>query len=285
MSALPSITICNAENPFGSYACFNCDVDVFTKLSHLCQIKKQSDNTIIDFTQFLNTIRQDSICFKVLTNRYKFTTEYANIDILKGIFKDKFSDYTTFYEYDGCVGFEITIEGGVFNIDNLHRQSIQTTVVYVLLQHKCNDIATYDGYNIAQLVSDIVPVLQMLHSSGYVHNDIKYNNVVYCDDRFKLIDYGEMRNVLQFQDSKPENVFSREMFEFNKIPKQITFMKDETCRQEKKIELAQLTNAASRRGGALSNRQKSKKRRYNKKYRMVKKTLKYTTPKPKHYKK
>lgn len=281
MASPSSVKICDTNNPFGSFACFNCDVDVFTNLSHLCQIKKQSDNTIIDFTEFLRTIHRDSICFKVLTNRDKFITEYANIDILKEIFKDKFSDYTTFYEYDGCVGFEITIKGGVFNIDKLYRQSIQTTVVYVLLQHKCNDIATYDGYNIEQLVSHIVPVLQILHSSGYVHNDIKYNNVVYCDDRFKLIDYGEMKNVLQIQESKPENVFSREMFEFNKILQQITFMKDETRRQKE----IKAQRAAGNSGGALSNRQKSKKRRYNKKYRMVKKTLKYTKRKPKHYKK
>lgn len=169
----------------------------------------------------------------------------------------------------------------MFNIDKLYSQSIQTTVVYVLLQHKCNDIATYDGYDIEQLVPHIVPVLQILHSSGYVHNDIKYNNVVYCDDRFKLIDYGEMRNVLQFQYSKPENVFSREMLEFNKIPQDITFMKDNNRRQKE----IKAQRAAGNSGGALSNRQKSKKRRYNKKYRMVKKTLKYTTPKPKHYKK
>lgn len=111
MASPPSVKICDTNNPTGSFACFNCNVDVFTKLSHLCQIKKQSDDTIIDFTEFLRTIHRDSICFKVLTNRDKFITEYANIDILKEIFKDKFSDYTTFYEYDGCVGFEITIKG------------------------------------------------------------------------------------------------------------------------------------------------------------------------------
>jgi hypothetical protein len=280
MESSSSVKICDTNNPSGSFACFNCNVDVFTKLAHLCQIKKQSDNTIIDFTEFLRTIHQDSICFKVLTNRDIFITEYANIDILKEIFKDKFSDYTTFYEYDGCVGFEITIEGGVFNIDKLYHQSIQTTVVYVLLQHKCNDIATYDGYDIEQLVSDIVPVLQILHSSGYVHNDIKYDNVVYCGDRFKLIDYGEMMNVshyvLQYQ-SNPEDIFSRQMIEFDKILQHIQYF-----RRQKEIEARR---AAGNSGGALSNRQKSKKRRYNKKYRRSKKTLKYTKRKPKHYKK
>lgn len=278
MSA-PSITICNTENNFGSFACFNCDVNVFTELSHLCQIKKQSDETIIDFTLFLNTLRDDNICFKVLTDRTKFRTEYANIDILKEIFKDHFSDYTTFYEYDGCVGFEITINDGVFNIDKKFRQSFQTTVVFVLLQHKCNDIATYDGYNIEQLVPHIEPVLQILHSRGYVHNDIKYNNVVYCDDKFKLIDYGEMTNVSTFQYTKPDNVFSNEKGQLKEIPSQIKSIKDYNRRQQ------ELTLKQTKSGGkALINRT-TRKRRYNKKYRKGKMIVKYTNRKPKYYKK
>lgn len=282
MSA-PSITICNIENKFGSFACFNCDVNVFTELSHLCQIKKQSDETIIDFTQFLNTLRHDNICFKVLTDRTKFRTEYANIDILKEIFKDHFSDYTTFYEYDGCVGFEITIKGGVFNIDKKFHQSFQTTVVYVLLQHKCNDIVTYDGYDIEQLVSHIEPVLEILHSRGYVHNDIKYNNVVYCDDKFKLIDYGEMRNVSTFQYATPDKVFSNQMADLQKIPSQIKSIKDYNRRQQ---ELAsnQQTKPGGSRGRTLINRT-TRKRRYNKKYRKGKIIVKYTNRRPKYYKK
>ena len=59
-----SITICNDKNPFGSFACFNCDVDVFTELSHLCQIKKQSDNTNIEFTKFIGTLRQHIYALK-----------------------------------------------------------------------------------------------------------------------------------------------------------------------------------------------------------------------------
>ncbi len=284
MASLPSVKICDTENPFGSFACFNCNVDVFTGLSHLCQIKKQSDNTTIDFEKFLNTLREHNICFKVLTDRAKFTTEYANIDILKTVFGVNFNLYTTFYEYDGCVGFEITIKGGVFNIDKLYRPSIQTTAVYVLLQHKCNNIVMCDSCDIERIVPDIVPILQILHSSGYVHNDIKYDNFVYCDDRFKIIDYGEMTNVSTFQYTKPDIVFSQEMKALQKIPSQIKSIKDYIHR-EQEIKLSRLTKAASSNGGALSNRPKSKKRRYNKKYRRSKKTLKYKTRKPKHYKK
>jgi len=283
-SPLPSITICNAENQFGSFACFNCDVDVFTEWSQLCQVKKQSDNTTIEFTQFLDTLRQHNICFKVLTNQSKFTTEYANINILKTVFGGNFNLYTTFYEYVGCVGFEITIKDGVFNINKLHRPSFQTTVVYVLLQHKCNDIATYDKCDIRQLVPHITPVLQILHSSGYVHNDIKYNNVVYCDDRFKLIDYGEMTNVSTFEYSNPDRVFSQELEQLQEIPSVIGHIKEYNRRQSA-IKLAQHANTSNGGGSrrrTLTNRTNSKKKRYNKKYRKIKKTLKYSL---KHYKK
>ena len=276
-SPLPSITICNAENPFGSFACFNCDVDVFTKWSNLCQVKKQSDNTTIEFTQFINTLREQNICFKVLTNQSQFTTEYANINILKTIFGDNFNLYTTFYEYVGCVGFEITIKDGVFNINKLDCPSFQTTVVYVLLQHKCNDIATYDECDIRQLVPDITPVLQILHSSGYVHNDIKYKNVVYCDDRFKLIDYGEMK--LTLPERRPD-VFLDEWTRLRKIPEVIRLIKEHTRKQLG--ESAAGGNFGGRRRRTLTNRTNSKKKRYDKKYRKIKKTLKYSH---KHYKK
>jgi serine/threonine protein kinase len=279
-----SITICNTENQSGSFACFNCDVNVFTGVSHLCKIKKQSDNTIIDFAEFLNTLRDDNICFKVLTNKSKFETEYANIVILKGIFTDNFSQYTTFYEYDGCVGFEISMtEGGMFNIDKLYQSSYQTNVIYVLLQHKCVDIATYDKYDIGGLVSDITPVLTTLHSNQYVHNDIKYNNVVYCGDKFKLIDYGEMKHVSEFKYSTPNNVFSNEIAELNKIPTQIGHIKEYNSRQQLK------SSQSSRPGGSIRRRalmnRTTRKRRYNKKYRTSKKTLKYRNRKPTHCKK
>jgi tRNA A-37 threonylcarbamoyl transferase component Bud32 len=279
-----SITICDTKNPNGSFGCFNCDVNVFTELSHLCQIKKQSDETIIDTISFLDTLRRDNICFKVLTDRDKFTTEYANIDILNRIFGVRFDDYTTFYKYDGCVGFGITIQGGVFTINKLYHPSIQTTVVYVLLQHQCNDIIMCDTCDIKQLVPDIAPVLQKLHDSNYVHNDIKYNNFVYCDDRFKLIDYGEMTNVSTFEYSTPDKVFLQEIEQLQKIPPQIDAIMAYNRRQQQ-IKSVQSTSASGSSGGALTKRTKSKKRGYTKKYRKIKNTLKYTNRKSKYYKK
>ena len=290
MSVIPSITICDQHiHPFGSFACFNCDISIFNKISHLCQIKKQSDNTFIHVAQFLHTLQENNICFKILTNRDKYITEYENIERLKTIFGDDFNLYTTFYQYDNCVGFEITIEGGMFNIENIDQPSIKTTVVYVVLQQKCiSSMDMFDSCNTEQIAQDITPVLQLLHSAGYVHDDITVNNIVYCEcvNRFKLIDYGEMTNASRYTFTTIDKVFSREMTELQKALSRIEHVKAYNSHQ-REIGLAQQKKAASSGGSSTTktNRTIRKRPPYNKKNRNIKKKIKYTTRKPKYYKK
>lgn len=256
-----NINICSQRDPFGSFGCFTCDVSVFDEFKHLCKCEKQSDKTAIGFTEFLDTLRTYNVCFKVLTNPSIFDKEYANIVILKRIFAENFTSYTTFYEYDDCVGFKIeTIPDDVmFHITKRHHPSIQAKTVYLVLQTKCDDIVMCDSCNIGNIINDIQPVLDNLHTNGYVHNDIKYNNVVYCSERFKLIDYGEMRPVASFIYSKPEEVISKENEALQKIPVQIQAIKDYNTRQEKLRQQQQQQQT----GRGTRIKIKSKKRKYD----------------------
>ena len=172
----------------------------------------------------------------MLTDPSKFEQEYDNIVILKEIFAENFTSYTTFYEYDGCVGFKIETNSDdvMFHIAKRYHPSIQLKTVYLVLQTKCDDIVMCDSCNIGKLIYDIQPVLDNLHTYGYVHNDVKSNNVVYCSERFKLIDYGEMRPVASFIYSKPEIVISNENDDLQKIPRQIQAIKEYNARQQQK---------------------------------------------------
>lgn len=42
--------------------------------------------------------------------------------------------------------------------------------------------------------------LDILHNAGWIHCDIKSNNIVKCGDRYKLIDYGLMREIPKSRD-------------------------------------------------------------------------------------
>jgi serine/threonine protein kinase len=59
--------------------------------------------------------------------------------------------------------------------------------LYVIFGHKCSP--TY-AVHLDQFVLDITETLVELESHGLRHNDIKPTNVVRCDDRYKLIDWG-----------------------------------------------------------------------------------------------
>jgi hypothetical protein len=245
----------------------------------------------------LNTLRRENICFKVLFALSKFEEEYKNIDKLKEIFEDDFNVYTTFYQYDDCVGFKIEIEPGtLFNFKREHTATptIQTDVLYVILQHKCMSVMDMiDRCDIGEINVDITPVLELLHEAGYVHNDITLTNLVYCesDQRYKLIDYGEMTAVSSFQYSDPDTVVFRQNAEFEKTLKRI-----ENIKAKKKLE-QKITSTSSgetphSHGGSSTKKTNRtiRKRHYNKKNRRDKNRkdkskLKYTTRKPKYYKK
>ena len=60
----------------------------------------------------------------------------------------------------------------------------------VLFNKICNNNFYKDKIDIIQFCKDILESLIILNGKGYRHNDIKIDNIVICDGKFKLIDWG-----------------------------------------------------------------------------------------------
>lgn len=59
--------------------------------------------------------------------------------------------------------------------------------IYTVFGSKCNNKFTM---NVKRLLLDILGSLVILNDKGYYHNDIKLDNLVQCDEMYKLIDWG-----------------------------------------------------------------------------------------------
>ena len=212
-----NIVICDTTTPKGRNACFN-NIEAIL-LPHAVNIviskaikepphrkperddededehededeDEDEEGSVVDKHDFLTRLQHDNIWCKIFTNKNIFGDELGNIMKIKRIYGGNFERYTTFYEYDGCIGFTIRFVPQVAN-NNFRVGSKSTQEIYVLLQHKCEPITKHS--NFIKLVSDIQPVLNKLHGAGFVHLDIKPDNIVLCGVTFKLIDYGNMQ--------------------------------------------------------------------------------------------
>ena len=75
---------------------------------------------------------------------------------------------------------------------------------YLIFSMRCGptlDGYAFDGESIVRFVSDMLRSFAMIHGSGYVHGDVKLDNMIHCsaDDRFKLIDWGLAEGVARLR--------------------------------------------------------------------------------------
>lgn len=63
---------------------------------------------------------------------------------------------------------------------------------YIVFGNKCEQIHTLDVY---RFLKDCLEELVVLHKMKYVHNDIKRDNIIYCKNRYKIIDFGLASNI------------------------------------------------------------------------------------------
>jgi len=195
-----NINVCE-NSPSGSYGCFHCNLDIFNGIpSDSFKLTVPDETHLYDFEQLIKIIRKNNICFKILWDQSKFIPENNNINILKSIFKQNFTDYTTFFQFNDNVCFILTVNTPyTFQFHTRYKRFAQQSI-YIILQYNCTDII--DLFRISldkeklskQIVEDITPVLVDLHSNNYIHDDIKYDNFIFCNQKFKLIDYGEMKH-------------------------------------------------------------------------------------------
>jgi serine/threonine protein kinase len=60
--------------------------------------------------------------------------------------------------------------------------------MYIIFGNKCTGFK--NKTNLDQLIVNVLECLQIAEEKNIQHNDIKIDNIMYCDDKYKLIDWG-----------------------------------------------------------------------------------------------
>jgi serine/threonine protein kinase len=117
--------------------------------------------------------------------RHNFKNEFKSIKKLSMIYKKKFSYYTSLtpiftYHFNDITNKKMDIYG------------ISYGYYYYIFQEKCHK--TIDNIDFTQeefnkFINDIYESLLILQQNNFLHNDIKPDNIIYCNNKYKLIDW------------------------------------------------------------------------------------------------
>ena len=110
--------------------------------------------------------------------KLNFRNEFNSIKKLSGIYSDKLSYYTSLTP--------------LFKYNNIDIYGMSYGYYYFIFQEKCHK--TVENINFTQkefnkFIDDIYESLVILQKNNFLHNDIKADNVIYCDNHYKLIDW------------------------------------------------------------------------------------------------
>jgi serine/threonine protein kinase len=132
--------------------------------------------------EFINMLKGTiSKIAKIFTHKEDFLSELdENIKINK-IYGDKKYEYLTLDPIFKFKGREIY--SSVIEYEN-------NNIAYVLYSTKCIANIADTKINLSKLIIDILESIVILQEHDYMHNDIKLDNMVYCNGKYKLIDWG-----------------------------------------------------------------------------------------------
>jgi len=111
-------------------------------------------------------------------SKTNFKNEMKAIKDIYNIFKDDLYKYTSFKP--------------IFNYHGVDIYALSYRFNYFIVQQKCYN--TLDNIKFTQeefnkFINDIYESLLILQKNKFIHNDIKSDNVVKCNDKYKLIDW------------------------------------------------------------------------------------------------
>ena len=77
-------------------------------------------------------------------------------------------------------------------IDGLHLMATLDNTILFLMSQRCGQTVGdyFDVALLSKFLHDTIAGIFFMHRAGFIHNDIKTNNIVYCGDHFQLIDFG-----------------------------------------------------------------------------------------------
>ena len=152
------------------------------KQDHVLSCSKE----IHEFLQFLKT--QRNIMIKTYKTNFlltgsrrlqNFTIELEENRTILDLYGSLAKSYLTIYPVSGFRNLRLL--GASLH---LHEASD----FYMLFGHKCQNRFTVDP---KQMLPDLLKSLEILRKQRYLHNDIKLDNIVLCDNTYKLIDWGQ----------------------------------------------------------------------------------------------
>jgi serine/threonine protein kinase len=110
--------------------------------------------------------------------KFNFNNEMKSIKTLFKIYGDEISNYTAIKP--------------IFNYNNIDIYAISYSNHFYIFQEKCYKTIdkiqfTQDEFN--KMINDIYESLLILQKNNFLHNDIKADNIIYCDNKYKIIDW------------------------------------------------------------------------------------------------
>jgi len=65
--------------------------------------------------------------------------------------------------------------------------------IYASVGVKCGPL-DQQPIDLDKLIKNMLETIQILQTASYQHNDIKLDNILFCDDRYKLLDWGQSQH-------------------------------------------------------------------------------------------
>ena len=178
---------------------YNYLINTNTNNVKLYGIRNGRYKTIIKKDKLIKLIKNNNNllvkCFKndlwfIMSKTFNFKNELTGFYELIKIFGNKIKDYTTILP--------------LANIDNIDIYGLNINRRYFTFTEKCNitlENMKLDEKLFKQLINNITEILLILRKNKYIHNDLKPDNMMYCHNRFKLIDWELSRPIRNKSDS------------------------------------------------------------------------------------
>jgi serine/threonine protein kinase len=154
----------------------------------LVSINKEIQITDTNTNEILNLIKKNSsntLAKKFSTNTILFGSNKKN-------FNNELSGYKELIKiFDKDINKYTTIKKGFTYKNNDIYGIIFNNNYYIFLEkcYKTLENIKFTPKLINKCIKDIFQVLLILNKKGYIHNDIKPDNIILCKNRFKLIDW------------------------------------------------------------------------------------------------